>query len=223
MAAARAIADEVIVADGGSTDGTIVAARAAGARVVEAPRGRGAQLHAGALAASGEVLLFLHADSELPPGARHAVTDALADPAVLGGNFHLRFVPASFAARLFTWANDARRRWFAIYYGDSAVFLRRRVYLELGGFRPLPILEDYDLVRRLERAGRTAYLRAITVEASARRFEAAPIRTLALWTGLQVLYSVFDVHPDRLARFYRDVRREGSSADSPDCVRSPMR
>ncbi len=196
----------MIVADGGSTDRTSAVARAAGARVVLAPRGRGAQLHAGANAAIGDVLLFLHADAELPRAARRAIEEALADERVVGGNFHLRFVPVTFAARLFTLANDVRRRLLRIYYGDSALFVRKSTYDALGGFRALPIFEDYDFIRRLERAGQTVYVRGVTVEASARRFEATPIRTLAIWTMLQILYSVFRVHPDRIARFYADVR-----------------
>ena len=201
--AALALGDEVIVADGGSPDGTAAAARGAGARVVTAHGGRGPQLHAGACSARGDILLFLHADARLPPGARRAIHEALGGKeSILGGNFRLEFVPASFAARLFTWANDARRRWLRIYYGDSAIFVRRATYEALGGFRTLPILEDYELVRRLERAGRTVYVRHVTVEASARRFERAPLRTLAIWTMLQVLYSAFGVSPHRLARFY---------------------
>ena len=199
---ALAIGAEVIVADGGSTDGTAAAARTAGARVVTAPRGRGPQLHAGACSARGDILLFLHADARLPPGARGAIHEALADASVLGGNFHLEFVPASFAARLFTWANDARRRWLRIYYGDSAIFVRRTAYESLGGFRALPIFEDYELVRRLERAGRTVYVRHVTVQASARRFERTPVRSLAIWTMLQILYSVLGVSPHQLARLY---------------------
>lgn len=196
------IADEVIVSDGGSTDGTPDLARAAGAIVVEGARGRGPQLHAGALRARGDVLLFLHADAELGSGARDAIGRVLAEPAIVGGNFHLRFVPDSFAARLFGWANHVRRG-LGIYYGDSAIFVRASVYVELGGFRALPILEDYELVRRLERRGRTAYVRVPTVEASARRFARAPLRTLLLWTWIQLLYSVFGVAPERLARLYK--------------------
>jgi rSAM/selenodomain-associated transferase 2 len=206
VAAANAIGDEVIVADGGSTDETSAIAERAGAIVVRAPRGRGAQLHAGATRARGDVLLFLHADSDLPAGARSAIEEALLDDAVVGGNFRLRFVPPSRAARLFSWANDARRRWFHIYYGDSAIFVRRRVYEDLGGFRPLPILEDYDLVRRLERRGKTVYVKDIIVEASSRRFAHSPMRTLLVWTWIQMLYSLLDVSPDRLARHYADIR-----------------
>ena len=214
-----ALGDEVIVADGGSTDETAAAARAAGARVVIAPRGRGPQLHAGACDARGDVLLFLHADAKLPAAARGAIVEALADEAVIGGNFYLRFVPASFAARLFTWANDVRRRRLRIYYGDSAIFVRRSTYESLGGFRTMPIFEDYELVRRLERAGRTAYVRSITVEASARRFEQAPIRTLVIWTVLQFLYSAIGVSPHRLARFYTTTRPTVAPSSSSSCGR----
>ncbi len=202
VARAHAIGDEVIVSDGGSDDGTVGAAREAGAIVVEGARGRGPQLHAGALRARGDVLLFLHADAELGPGARAAIARALADPDVAGGNFELRFVPVSFAARLFGWANNVRRR-FGIYYGDSGIFLRAAIYAELGGFRALPILEDYELVRRLERRYRTTYVRTPQIEASARRFERAPVRTLLRWTSIQLLYSIFGASPERLARLYR--------------------
>jgi rSAM/selenodomain-associated transferase 2 len=212
--AAAAVADEVIVVDGGSADGTAECAAAAGARVVTAPKGRGRQLHAGARVACGDTLLFLHADASLPPSARAAIARALADDAVAGGNFHLRFTPASPVARLFTWANDARRRWLRIYYGDSAVFVRRVVYERLGGFAPLPILEDYEFVRRLERRERTAYVRDVTVEVSARRFEHAPLRALGAWAAIHALYAA-GVPAERLARLYHDTReRDPSRAGS---------
>lgn len=200
--AAARIGDEVVVADGHSPDGTAELARAAGARVVMAPRGRGPQMHAGARCARGDVLLFLHVDAHLPPRARDAIERALDDPDVDGGNFLLRFVPDGSWARFFTWANDLRRRWMRIYYGDSALFMRRRAYLALGGFRPLPIMEDYELVRRLERVTRTAYVRDVQVTASARRFEHAPLRTLVLWVAVQVLY-MLGLPPRHLARLYR--------------------
>jgi len=204
--AAHAVADEVLVADAASPDGTAAAARRAGARVLQAPRGRGAQLHAGALAARGDALLFLHADARVPPEARDAIERALADPRVVGGNFLLRFDPPGRAARTLAALNDLRRLWLGIYYGDSAIFVRRAVYERIGGFSPMPILEDYELVRRLERAGPTAYVRDVVVTASARRFEGALLPTLATWTALQLLYSL-GVSAECLARFYADVRR----------------
>ena len=98
-----------------------------------------------------------------------------------------------------------RRRWLRIYYGDSALFMRRSAYLALGGFRPLPIFEDYELIRRLERAHDTAYIEHIAVRASARRFERAPLRTLLLWGGLQLAFSA-GVSPHVLSSWYADLR-----------------
>lgn len=202
---ALAVGDEVIVADGGSPDGTASLAQRAGATVVVAPRGRGAQLHRGALEAKGDALLFLHADATLPPEARQAIQTALSEPGAVGGNFHLRFVPETPAARLFTWVNDARRRWLSIYYGDSAIFMRHSAYDQLGGFRQLPLFEDYELVQRLERLGRTVYVSDVSVTVSARRFERAPLRTLLRWGALQALYSA-GVPAHVLARHYGDAR-----------------
>lgn len=202
---ARSYADEVVVADAHSPDGTASLAEAAGATVVHAPRGRGAQLCAGTKAADGDVLLFLHADARLPATARDAIERALRDPQCPGGNFLLRFEPRGGAANLFSWLNDLRRRWMRIYYGDSAIFLRREVYEALGGFKPLPILEDYEFIRRLERRGPTAYLRDVVVLASARRFARRPLWTVFIWIAIQSLYMA-GVSPKRLARLYADLR-----------------
>ncbi len=205
IASARLIADEVIVADAESVDGTAAIAKRAGATVIHATRGRGAQLAAGAVAARGDTLLFLHADAQLPSSARSAIERALSDPAVGGGNFKLRFEPADLWARVFARLNHERRRWLRIYYGDSGVFVRRDVYDAIGGFRPLPIMEDHDFVQRLERASRTVYITDLEVAVSARRFAARPLRTLAIWTVIQTLASS-GVSPHRLARLYADIR-----------------
>ena len=202
---ARRLADEVIVADGGSTDATCELASDAGAMVVTSSKGRGSQLAAGALVASGDVLLFLHADVAMPSEGRDAILRVLESESTVGGNFALRFVPETRAAKFFTWANHVRREWLTIYYGDSAIFVRRDAYLAIGGFAPIPLFEDFHLVQRLERYGRTAYVRNVVVEASARRFERAPARTLVLWSALQAMYSA-GVPASRLAKFYRDFR-----------------
>ncbi len=203
---AREVGDEVVVVDASSPDETARLAAEAGARVLASPRpGRGPQLHAGATAATGDVLVFLHADAELGPGARDAIARALSDPAVLAGNFYLRFWPEGRAARIFTWVNHVRRAWLRIYYGDSVLFVRREVYEALGGFRAIPILEDYELVRRIERRGRTVYVRDVEVRVSARRFARRPGRTLMLWVLIQTLY-MLGVSPERLARLYAHAR-----------------
>lgn len=202
---ARAIADEVIVVDAGSADATATLAAKAGAQVLQAARGRGPQLAAGASAARGDVLLFLHADATLPPEARAAIDRVLVDRGIGGGNFRLRFEPRDGWARVYDRVNHERRRWLRIYYGDSGLFVRRSVYDAVGGFRPLPIMEDYDFVRRLERATRTAYITDVEITASARRFADRPLRTLAIWTLIQTLASS-GVSPARLARLYADIR-----------------
>jgi rSAM/selenodomain-associated transferase 2 len=203
--ACQLVADEVIVADAGSDDGTVERAQAAGARVVEAKKGRGPQLNAGAKAATGEMLLFVHADTELPSTARGAIDAALSDPGVVGGNFKLRFVPDSAASRIFGIANHLRREHLRIYYGDSCIFVRRAVFDALGGFKDIPIMEGHEFVRRLEHLGRTHYETSVIAETSARRFAGRPVRTLAVWAIMQGLYSA-GVSPRRLAALYVDLR-----------------
>ncbi len=200
-------AAEVIVADGGSTDGTPDIARGRGVRVVECERGRGRQMHAGACAARGDALLFLHADT-LPPGdAADLIADALRDPAVVGGNFRILFDGEGRAARFLTWLYPQLRR-LGLCYGDSGIFVRAEAYGRVGGFNPFPVFEDLDLVRRLRRLGTVAHLPA-TVVTSSRRFEGRSFAlTFARWSALQALYWL-GVHPRRLARLYAPVRARG--------------
>lgn len=194
---------EVIVADGGSSDGTLERAREYELLTIGAPRGRGPQMNSGARAAKGEILLFLHADTRLPDEALTMIESALEDPAVCGGNFELRFDGGTRAARLLTRIYPFLRLG-GMCYGDSAIFVRRQVFEALGGFRNFPIFEDVDLFRRLKRAGRFVRLPAYATTSS-RRFEGRFIRTFALWSLLQVLYWL-GVSPQRLGRLYRIAR-----------------
>ena len=204
QSAAR-IANEVIVVDGRSEDQTAALAQAAGAKVVFSDKGRGIQLHAGALAARGDILLFLHADARLPDAARSIILDRMANPAVIGGNFLIDFLPASWFTRFLVPFNDLRRKVTHRYYGDSGIFVRRTMYHTLGGFPPFPLMADYDFSARMEQAGQCVYIRDIHVYASARRFIGKEIRTLLLWGLLQTLYW-FKASPYFLYRFYPDVR-----------------
>jgi glycosyltransferase involved in cell wall biosynthesis len=206
---ARPLGDEVIVVDGRSPDGTAARAAEAGAKVILATKGRGVQLHAGAIAARGDALLFLHADARLPAQARLAILAHLGDPRVIGGNFLIRFWPESWFTRLLVPANDRRRRLTHRFYGDSGIFVRRLDYFRLGGFKPWPVMHDYAFSARMHRAGRTAYIRDPAVLASARRFEGRELRTLARWIAIQGFYWLF-VPPRVLGRLYPDVRGERS-------------
>ncbi len=193
---------EVIVADGGSSDGTpaLAASHPLGPRVVAAPRGRAAQMNAGAAEARGDLIVFLHADTRLPETAYGSLATTSAD----GGNFAIRFDGEDrFSRTLGAWYGVQRR--LHVYYGDSAIWLRRPVFDALGGFAPLPIMEDYDLARRLERGYRTACLPGPVVT-SARRWRALGVpRTVFTWVAIRWLF-IAGVSPARLARLYRRAR-----------------
>lgn len=191
--------------DAGSPDGTARVAEEAGARVVRAEKGRGPQLRAGAEAATGEVLLFLHADVRIAASARDAILDALADPAVPGGAFFIRFLPRSWFTRVLEPGNDLRRRITRRSYGDTGVFVRGAVYRALGGHRPWKVMHDDAFSGRLEGAGRAVYIRDPCIWASARRFRGRELRTFLTWLAIQTLYR-FGVPPERLSRLYPDLR-----------------
>jgi rSAM/selenodomain-associated transferase 2 len=173
---ARAPGVEILVVDGGSRDATEEKARDAGARVLRSAPGRARQLAAGVAASAAEALVFLHADCRLPPGYADAVRDALADPAVAGGAFALRFERESGATRLASLglriveAGAALRvALFGLPYGDQALFARRSALERAGGVPQVPIMEDLDLVAGLRRTGRLAAL-ATPVVSSPRRY-----------------------------------------------------
>ena len=194
---------EVVVADGGSEDATVSLLRQLGMRVIETSRGRGRQMNAGAKLASGDVLLFLHADTRLPEGALAMIEDLLRDERVCGGNFSLVFDGETREARLLTWLYPLLRLG-GMCYGDSAIFVRRNVFEQLGGYRDYPIFEDCDLYQRMRRVGRFVRLNAAAVTSS-RRFEGRFVRTFALWAMMQILYWL-GVDPNRLNRWYKPLR-----------------
>lgn len=204
LPAALAAADEVVVSDGGSRDATARLARELGARVVTGVPSRGAQLNRAAAASRAEVLVFLHADSVLPPGAIEAVQRAVAAGAS-GGGFLVRFDAEGFVYRLGERVANLRARLTRAPLGDHGQFATRAAFEALGGFREWPLLEDLDLIRRLRHRGPIAVL-PLRTTTSARRFEAGgPLRTVLRNWLIWTLYAV-GVPPHRLARLYRDVR-----------------
>lgn len=198
---------ELIVVDGGSRDDTAARARAAGATVIDSPRGRGRQLNAGARAARGDTLLFVHADVQLPPGAAGAIAHTLADPAVVAGAFRTWTVDDTRRPRW--WAPllhlaDVRSRYSAVPYGDQAMFVRADVFFAAGGFPDIALMEDIALSRRLHRFGRVVTVDQ-SVRVSGRRFVAAPLRQ-TFWVNVFPLLFAAGVSPRRLARLYGNPR-----------------
>lgn len=197
---------EVIVADGGSEDTTTAIAREhpRADRVLCQRGGRAAQLNAAGAAARGDLVVFLHADSRLPATAYASLCAAHADPLLVGGNFELRFDGEDRFSALLGRCYAVQRR-HGFYYGDSTVWVRRTALEQLGGHRLLPIMDDYDFVRRLEAHGRTAALPGPATTSTRRWQSLGIVRTLISWWMIRWLY-VAGVPAAWLQRFYRVVR-----------------
>jgi len=203
---------ETIVADGGSLDATrqLAADHPLAPRVVEQTGGRAAQLNAAASVATGDILLFLHADSRLPRDAFASLAEAWRAPGVAGGNFALRFdagaADAGGAFERVLGAIYRLQRRHGLYYGDSSIWVRRAAFQSLGGYREIAIMDDYDFVRRLERGPGTTRCLPGPATTSARRWRTAGIpRTILAWLLIRRLY-LAGVPPGKLARLYRVVR-----------------
>jgi len=200
---------EIIVVDGGSRDATVAIAASLGSdrvRVLASERSRGAQMNAGAARASGNVLLFLHADVLLPEGAEDWIESTLADPDVVAGAFRTRTVPdagPSLLRPLLRLA-DLRSRYTGLPYGDQALFVRAEVFRRIGGFAEIPLMEDLEFARRLRREGKIRTVPA-SVAVSGRRFLAHPVSAALSMNLFPILFRL-GVSPWFLARLYGNPR-----------------
>lgn len=195
-------ADEIFVVDGGSTDQTAALAASAGATILSSERGRACQQNTGARSATGNVLLFLHADNWLGPNCLSQIRAATADQRVQGGAFRQQIENTRWAYRALEWGNAARVRWRGMAYGDQALWLRRATFHEIGGFDDVPLLEDLLLMKRLRRLAWPKLLDG-PVHVSARRWERHGVvrQTLRNWSIL--LRHALGASPESLAASYR--------------------
>jgi rSAM/selenodomain-associated transferase 2 len=199
---------EVIVVDGGSSDGTREAAREAGAEVIRGRRGRGAQMNEGARRARGEIILFLHADSRPPAGFASLVRQALDDEETVGGAFRFSLDERTPFFHFITMTTNFRSGRMGIVFGDQGIFVGRKIFHETGGFPEQPLMEDCEFVRRLRRRGRFVILPEVIVTSARRWREVGPVRN-SLLNVLMTWSYLLGVSPERLARWHRLGRGGG--------------
>ncbi|MCH7989936.1 MAG: TIGR04283 family arsenosugar biosynthesis glycosyltransferase [Planctomycetes bacterium] len=195
---------EIIVVDGNSSDETLKAAESADI-LLTAPQGRATQQNAAAKAASGDVLLFLHADCRLEPGSLEAVSKSLQDERIVGGCFRQTIDAAGLRYRLVESGNALRVKLCKWAYGDQGIFVRREVFEQLGGFPELRLMEDLFFMKTLKKAGRFVLLDA-RIHVSPRRWQHKGVLRQTLKNWILITLAHTGISPNRLAKFYPHVR-----------------
>lgn len=194
---------EIIAVDGDPNGETINAIFHMDVITAVSEKGRAKQMNAGADLAKGEILLFLHADTELPPLALEKISRTLEDDRYVGGAFDLGIDSDNFWIKVIAARARIRSRLTRIPYGDQAIFVRKRYFEEIGGFKDLPFLEDVELMRRIKKRGDKIFILRDQVKTSARRWEKEGILYTTLRNMLVVSLYRLGVSPHRLARYYR--------------------
>ncbi|WP_371411470.1 TIGR04283 family arsenosugar biosynthesis glycosyltransferase [Nostoc linckia] len=193
---------EVIVVDGGSSDDTKAIAQSLGVKVISSSPGRAVQMNAGAVAASGEILLFLHADTRLPAGFDEMICTALQQPRIVAGAFNLQIDASLLSLRWVELGVKWRSHFCQMPYGDQAIFVTKAVFQQVGGFPELAIMEDFELIRRLKTKGRIAIL-STPVVTSARRWLQKGVLKTTLLNQIVIIAYLLGVSPERIRRWYR--------------------
>jgi rSAM/selenodomain-associated transferase 2 len=195
---------ELLIVDGGSSDGTVAIAQRFG-QIICSPRGRATQMNAGAAIASGDVLIFLHADTHLPDDAFWAIERALALPNVVGGAFRLCFNCERRLYRLVAYTINLRSRLRTLFTGDQAYFIRASSFKAVGGYPDQPLMEDLEIITRLRKIGKVILLPQYVTTSARRHEKIGLLRSMLFMWYLRTLYK-FGVSPVQLQRMYADVR-----------------
>lgn len=193
---------ETIVVDGGSQDQTTAVAKTAEVQVVHSIPGRAHQMNAGANVATGNILLFLHADTQLPAGFDRMIRKALSQPDTIAGAFSLKIDAPLWSLRLVEWGVNLRSRFLQMPYGDQAIFLRTSTFRAIGGFPKLPIMEDFELMRQLKQCGTVAIVPAAVIT-SGRRWQKLGVLQTTLINQWAIGAYLLGVSPEQIARWYR--------------------
>ncbi|MDP8935893.1 MAG: TIGR04283 family arsenosugar biosynthesis glycosyltransferase [Cyanobacteriota bacterium] len=200
---------EIIVADGGSSDGTADIAKSLGVRVIFTAPGRATQMNAGAATATGDILLFLHADTLLPRGYDSGARRVLANPSAVAGAFELKIDSRRLSLRLVEKGVKWRSNFLQMPYGDQAIFLKAATFDKIGGFPDLPLMEDFEFVRRLKKQGRIEIVPQPVLTSVRRWQQLGVIKTTAINQIIIIAYFL-RVSPDRLAFWYKRQKKNSS-------------
>ena len=201
----RAAGNEVVVVDGGSEDGTIALCQPLSDHVIKAPRGRSRQMNAGAKAASGEIFLFLHADTCLPQNGDRLIIDALKRYDKEWGRFDIRLSGTQPLLRIVECLMNWRSRLTGIATGDQGIFVKRKLFEAVGGFPDIDLMEDVALSRILKRFDPPLRLRERVMTSSRRWEKSGIVRTVLLMWRLRIYYAL-GLNPQHLARWYGDLQ-----------------
>ena len=193
---------EVIVVDGGSQDNTVAIAQRREVKVIAVTEGRAAQMNAGANIAQGDILLFLHADTQLPPNFVELVIETLDRAEVIAGAFELTIVGKDRSLRWIEMLVKMRSHLLSLPYGDQAIFIPKSAFSKLGGFANLPIMEDFEFIKRARKQGKIAIAPAAVIT-SGRRWQKLGIWQTTLVNQLIITGYYLGVSPQKLSNFYR--------------------
>lgn len=193
---------EVIVVDGGSQDNTVGIAQSCGVKVIPGYQNRACQMNAGAMNATGEILLFLHADTLLPANFDRMIRSTLQQPNTVAGAFSLRINAPQIGLRLVEWGVKWRSKYLQMPYGDQAIFITKDKFNDLGGFPELPIMEDFELIRHLKRLGKITLI-GVPVTTSPRRWLKKGILQTTLINQIVIIAYFLGISPQRIRSWYR--------------------